>query len=194
MRRIVMLEHVSLDGYLAGPNGEMDWIKVGDEMWDYVDPLTANADAAIFGRKTYEMMHYYWPTAGDQPNATEHDKNHSRWLNAATKILVSSTTENASWAGRDNVTVIRDDLAGRMRELKQQPGKDMLLIGSVSVARALIGDGLVDQYRLMLNPVVLGKGMPLYPDGGAKQTLELVESRALSNGVVALSYVTSNPQ
>ncbi len=194
MRRIVLLEHVSLDGYLAGPKGEMDWILVADEMWDYVDPLTANADAAIFGRKTYEMMHYYWPTAGDQPDASAHDKNHSRWLNDATKVLVSSTTEAASWAGRDNVTVVRDDLAGRIRELKQQPGKDMLLIGSVSVARALIGEGLVDEYRLMLNPVVLGEGIRLFPDAGARQTLELVESRALSNGVVALSYVKSDKQ
>ena len=194
MRRIVLLEHVSLDGYVGGPNGEMDWIRVGDEMWHYVDPLTANADAAIFGRKTYEMMISYWPTAGEQPNATEHDKNHSRWLNAATKVLVSTTTETASWAGRDNVTVIRDDLAGRMRDMKQQPGKDMLLIGSPRVARVLIGEGLVDEYRLLLNPVVLGGGISLYPDAGAKQTLELVESRALSNGVVALSYVASNQE
>lgn len=189
MRKITMLEHVSLDGYLAGPRGEMDWISVGDEMWDFVDPLTDNADAAIFGRRTYEMMLSYWPTAGDGPNASAHDKNHSRWLNDATKVLVSSSTQDASWAGRDNVTVVRDDLAGRMQALKQQPGKGMLLIGSVSVARALIGEGLIDEYRLMLNPVVLGEGMPLYPDSGARQQLELVESKALSNGVVALTYV-----
>ncbi|HEX5370759.1 MAG TPA: dihydrofolate reductase family protein [Dehalococcoidia bacterium] len=192
MRKIIVMEHVSLDGYLGGPGGEMDWIHVGPEMWEYVDPLTAQADAAIFGRITYEMMLSYWPTAGDGPGATSHDKNHSRWLNDATKVLVSSTTETASWAGRDNVTLVRNDVTKRIREIKQQPGKDMLLFGSASVARALIGEGLVDEYRLMLNPVILGAGISLFPDAGSKQALSLVESRVLEGGVVALSYQKSN--
>lgn len=191
MRRIVLLEHVSLDGYLAGPNGEMDWIHVGDELWDYVDPLTAAADAAIFGRKTYEMMVSYWPTAGDGPQATAHDANHSRWLNAATKVVVSRTLKTAPWPGFDNVTLVGDDLAARMRELKQQPGKDMLLIGSASTARAFIRDRLIDEYRLMLNPVILGGGTPLFADAGSRQDLRLVSARTLESGVVALHYAAA---
>jgi dihydrofolate reductase len=188
-RKLVLLEHISLDGFLAGPNGEMDWIRVGDEVWDYVDPLTAAADTAVFGRVTYQMMASYWPAAADGQAATKHDIDHARWVNGARKLVASRTLAAAPWGKWDNVTLVRDDFAAEIRARKQQPGKDMLLIGSASLARSLIGEGLIDEYRITVNPVVLGGGAPLFP-GGVMAPLDLclVEARTFASGVVALHY------
>src|SRR5579872_5289902 len=87
MRRLVLLEHISLDGYLAGPNGDMDWISVDDELWDYVTPIIDAADTAVYGRTTYHIMQSYWPVAADMPDATPHDIHHSRWAKTATKLV-----------------------------------------------------------------------------------------------------------
>src|SRR5438105_15071532 len=105
MRRLVLLEHVSLDGYLAGPAGEMDWIRVDDEMWEHVHPIVDTADTAVWGRVTYEMMVGYWPTAPDAPNASAHDVHHGRWLNRATKIVFSRTLDSAPWSASAEATV-----------------------------------------------------------------------------------------
>src|SRR3979409_1602991 len=91
MRKLVLFMHTSLDGFVAGPNGEMDWIKVDDEMFEYVGKRTNGADTALYGRVTYQMMEGDWPTAADRPNATKHDIEHSRWYNKVAKIVLSRT-------------------------------------------------------------------------------------------------------
>jgi dihydrofolate reductase len=190
-RKIVLLEHVSLDGFLAGPNGEMDWIRVDDqEMWDDVKALTDAADTAIFGRTTYEMMESYWPTAGDGPGASQHDIDHSRWLNNSTVVVVSRTLESARWGASGQARVVKDTNA--LRALKDQPGANMLLIGSASVARECARLGLIDDYRVNVNPVILGGGTPLFPQLTTSRTLELVASRTFAGGVVGLHYTTSS--
>jgi dihydrofolate reductase len=88
---LVLLEHISLDGYLAGPDGDMAWICVNDELWDYVTPLIDAADTVVYGRTTYQMMQSYWPTAASQPDATPHDLHHSEWTRTATKLVFSKT-------------------------------------------------------------------------------------------------------
>ncbi len=188
MRKIVLLEHLSLDGYLAGPNGEMDWIRIDDELWDYIGPLTDEADAAVFGRVTYEMMAGYWPTAADQPTATQHDVDHSAWLKKAARIVFSQTLTEAPWGSWGGSQVIARVDPGQIEALKQQPGKNLLLIGSVSLAREFIAQGLIDEYYLNVNPALLGGGKPLFPDAGTRQTLELVGSRTFRSGVVGLHY------
>lgn len=190
-RKIVLLEHVSLDGFLAGPNGEMDWIRVEDDaMWDDVKALTDAADTAIFGRTTYEMMESYWPTAGDAPGASQHDIDHSRWLNNSSVIVVSHTLESARWGASGQAQVVNDTAA--LRALKDQPGANMLLIGSASVARECARVGLIDDYRVNVNPVILGGGTPLFPQLTTGRTLELVASRTFAGGVVGLHYTTSS--
>ena len=189
-RKIVLLEHVSLDGFLAGPNGEMDWIRVDDPaMWDDVKALTDAADTAIFGRTTYEMMESYWPTAGDAPGASQHDIDHSRWLNNSTVIVVSRTLESARWGASGQAQVIKDTTT--LRALKDQPGANMLLIGSASLARECARLGLIDDYQINVNPVILGGGTPLFPQLTTSRTLELVASRTFAGGVVGLHYTTS---
>src|SRR3989442_12779296 len=116
MRRLILLEHVSLDGYLAGPEGEMDWIRVDDEVWDHVHPVVDAADTAVWGRVTYEMMAGYWPTAADAPDATPHDVHHGRWLKGAAKLVFSRTLASAPWGASATATVVRDDPADAPRQ------------------------------------------------------------------------------
>ena len=94
MKKIIVSEHITLDGFLAAPNGEMDWIQLDKEMFDMVNEFTVTADTALYGRITYEMMEAYWPTAAGQPNATEHDINHSNWYNQSQKLVLSKTIKN----------------------------------------------------------------------------------------------------
>src|SRR5689334_21295359 len=103
MRKLISSMHISLDGFVGGPNGEMDWIHVDADLFDFVGKMTDNADAALYGRKTYEMMEGYWPTAGDQPNASKHDIEHSTWYNKVQKIVISNTLAGKSLK---NVTVL----------------------------------------------------------------------------------------
>ena len=127
MRNLIFFMHTSLDGFVAGLNGEMDWIKVDDEMFDFVATMTDKADTALYGRVTYEMMQSYWPTAGEQPNASKHDKEHSAWYNKVSKIVLSKTI---SEKGLDNTTVISDQLADNINKIKKQDGKNILIFGS----------------------------------------------------------------
>ena len=118
MRKVMVLMHISLDGFTAGPNGEMDWIALDDELFDYVAAVTDTADTAIYGRVTYHMMESYWPTAAEQPAATKHDIEHARWANAAHKIVVSRTLEEVSWKPS---TLVKDHLAEEIGHLKKAP-------------------------------------------------------------------------
>src|SRR4029077_3754039 len=127
MRKLVLFMHTSLDGFVAGPKGEMDWIKIDDEMFDYVGKRTNEADSALYGRVTYQMMEGYWPTAGDQPNATKHDIEHSRWYNNVTKIVISRTMQGKKLA---NTKIVSGDISNEITKLKQGPGKEILIFGS----------------------------------------------------------------
>ena len=185
MRNLVMLEHVSLDGFVAGPQGEMDWIGVDEEMFDYTARLTDAADTAVYGRVTYQMMAYYWPTAADNPDATRHDVDHARWVNAATKIVVSRTAPDISWPG---TRLVAADVERTFETLKQQAGKDLLLIGSPGLAQTLLRADLVDQFWINVNPVVLGAGIPLFGPDLPRLDLELLDSRVFASGVIGLHY------
>jgi dihydrofolate reductase len=185
MRKIILLMHVSLDGFVCGPNGEMDWIKLGDEMWDYVTEITDSADTALYGEVTYRMMEDYWPTAAEQPHATKHDVDHAKWVNAADKIVFSKTLQETHWSG---ARIVRDRIAEEMQKLKEEPGKNLLMLGSPTLAHSFMELGLIDEYRLNVNPVVIGAGKPLFRDIKDRMNLKLVEEKAFSTGVVALHY------
>ncbi|MBS1689645.1 MAG: dihydrofolate reductase family protein, partial [Bacteroidetes bacterium] len=123
MRKIISFMHISLDGFVAGPKGEMNWIKVGEELFDHIGQRISGTDTALYGRVTYEMMEGYWPTAGDEPDASKHDIEHSRWYKNAHKIVLSKSMQDTELA---NTTIISDNLAGRINEIKQQPGSEIL--------------------------------------------------------------------
>jgi len=177
--------HTSLDGFVAGPNGEMNWIKVDEEMFDFVKTMTDQADAALYGRVTYEMMQSYWPEAGDQPNASRHDKEHSHWYNTVSKVVLSRTIQEA---GLHNTKIIGDHLSDNINKIKQQDGKNILIFGSPRASQSLLNEGLVDEFWLFVNPIILGHGMPLFKDITGTTKLKLVESKTFASGVIALHY------
>lgn len=184
MRKIIFLMHASLDGYVADSNGEMDWIVYDKEVEQYSHDLHATTDAAIYGRVTYQMMESYWPSVLTDPNADPAALNHARWVDEATKVVVSTTLDSVSWR---NTVLIKDNIAEQIKSMKQQSGKDMWLLGSPTLAQTFMRLGLIDEYRINVNPVMLGSGKPLFAD--TKLDLELLEAKTFKGGVVALRYV-----
>jgi dihydrofolate reductase len=185
MRKIVLLMHVSLDGYVAGPNGEMDWIKLDDSLWDYVTSVTDAADTALFGANTYRIMEAYWPTAAEQPNASKHDVDHAKWVNAATKLVFSKTLEKTDWQG---TRIIDDAIKEEMTKLKEQPGKNLVMLGSPSLAQSFMQMGLIDELRLNVNPVILGAGRSLFDGVHQPINLSLAKAETFGSGVLAVTY------
>ena len=188
MRKIISFMHISLDGFVAGLNGEMDWIKVDEEIFDYVGKRISESDTALYGRVTYEMMQSYWPTAGEKPNASKHDKEHSAWYNKAHKVILSKTMRDA---GLTNTTMISDNLLDNINEIKQSRNggsKDILLFGSPTATHSLIQLNLIDGYWLFVNPIILGRGIPLFADIKDKIGLKLLTTRQFTCGVIELNY------
>ena len=185
MRNLIFFMHTSVDGFVAGPNGEMDWINVDNEMFDFVATMTDQADAALYGRVTYEMMQNYWPKAGEQPNATKHDIEHSNWYNKVSKIVLSKTINET---GLHNTEIIGDQLSNHITRLKQQEGKNILIFGSPGASQSLLNEGLIDEFWLFVNPVILGEGKPLFQNILGTTKLKLVESKPFGCGVIALHY------
>ncbi len=185
MRNLIFFMHTSLDGFVAGLNGEMRWIKFDDALFDFVGTMTAKADTALYGRVTYEMMQNYWPKAGEQPNASKHDKEHSSWYNRVSKVVLSTTIQEA---GLHNTKVIGDHLSENINQLKQQEGKNILIFGSPRASHSLLNLGLVDEFWLFVNPIILGEGIPLFKDVPGIINLKLVESKTFDCGVIALHY------
>ena len=177
--------HMSLDGFVAGPKGEMGWIKVDEEIFDHVGKRISEGDTALYGRVTYQMMEDYWPAAGDQPNASKHDIEHSRWYKKVHKIVLSKTMKDE---GLTNTTIISDNLSDRINEIQQQPGKDILLFGSPTATHSLIQLNLIDGFWLFVNPIILGRGIPLFVDIKDKIKLKLLTTRQFTSGVTALDY------
>lgn len=189
MGKIISFMHISLDGFVAGPNGEMNWIKVDEEIFDHVGKRIGETDTALYGRVTYQMMENYWPTAGDDPGASKHDIEHSRWYKKARKVVLSKTMKGADLA---NTQIISDNLSDRISEIRQQEGKEILLFGSPTATHSLIQHNLIDGYWLFVNPIVLGKGIPLFVGIEDKIKLKLLTTRPFTAGVTELNYIVAD--
>jgi dihydrofolate reductase len=189
MRKIISFMHISLDGFVAGPNGEMDWIKVDQEIFDYVGKRISEGDTALYGRVTYQMMENYWPTAADKPTATRHDIEHSKWYKKVHKVVLSKTMKETRL---NNTTIISDNLSDRINEIKQSRNggsKEILLFGSPTATHSLIQLNLIDGYWLFVNPIILGRGIPLFVDIKDKIKLKLLATtRQFTCGVTELNY------
>lgn len=189
MQKIISFMHISLDGFVAGPKGEMNWIKVDEELFDHIGKRIAETDTALYGRKTYRMMEGYWPTAGDAPDASKHDIEHSAWYKKAHKLVLSKTMKDEQ---PPNTTIISDNIADRINEMKQTvngEAREILLFGSPTATHALMQLNLIDGYWLFVNPVILGQGIPLFTDIKDKIKLKLSATRQFTSGVTELSYL-----
>ena len=186
MRKVILQEFVSVDGLAAGPNDSVDFVPAatqgdqsfGREQLGFIDSL----DTMLLGRVTYEMFAGYWPdvTSGE-------DKEFADKLNAMPKIVFSKTLDRAPWGKWDGAKVVRSDAAEEVAKLRQQSGKDMILWGSISVAQSLMNAGLIDEYRLVVCPLVLGDGKPLFRDRSSLG-MKLLKSTAYDRGAVQLVY------
>ncbi len=188
MRKLVSLMHVSLDGFVAGPNGEMNWINISEEIFDLAGDLTSKADTALYGRVTYDMMEAYWPTAADGPNPSKHDIEHSAWYKRVDKVVVSTTLSSDADRKR---TVISDHIECGIKHLKEQDGSNILLLGSPSVTRLLIEADLIDEMWWLINPVILGQGIKMFPELSSPKNLTFVSSEMRDPGVIVLHSLRS---
>lgn len=177
MRKLIVSNLMSLDGFFEGPNGELDWHVVDEEFFDYAREMLRSADSILFGRKTYEMMARYWPAAPKDEIAEK--------MNTLAKIVFSRTLDKAEW---QNSRLVRDDAAQEVATLKKMPGKDMVILGSAKLSLSLLEQGLIDEYRVILNPVLLGKGNLLFQNAAKKLNLKLKNTRMLKSGVALLYY------
>jgi dihydrofolate reductase len=187
MRKVISFMHVSLDGFTAGPNGELEWAIVDEELNPYVDSLFKSVDIAMYGRVTYQLMESYWPNMLDDPTATERERAHARWVDNVSKIVFSSTLSTADWK---NTRLIKDRIAEEIHALKRESGGDLMIFGSPGLTHSFMRLGLIDEYRLFLNPILLGSGIPLFQDAKVWTKLKLLDATKFQAGVVGLHYQT----
>ena len=187
MRNLIFFMHTSLDGFVGGPNGELNWIKIDDEIFEFVETMTAMADSALYGRVTYDMMQSYWPTAAEKPNASKHDKEHSLWYKNVSKIVLSKTLNEIEL---ENTIVISDQLTENINKLKNKSGKNILIFGSPTASHSLLGLGLIDEFWLFVNPILIGNVIQLFNNLMEITKLNLIETKTFSSGVIALHYET----
>ncbi len=187
MRRIIASEGVTLDGFFADSQGAIDWQALGEEFNAYSLELLDSVDALLFGRVTYEQMKAWWPTPAGEGYSPEI----AQRMNAVAKFVVSSQPQDLSW---NNTHQLSGDLSEAIADLKAQPGKDIAIFGSGSIVAQLTDLGLVDEYRLTLNPVILGAGVGLFKDVRNRRPLRLTESRPFSSGAMLLCYSPDRPR
>jgi len=183
MRRVVLLISISLDGFIEGPNREIDWHVVDDELHRHFNDELRDAGAFLDGRVTYELMAAAWPTADADPTAPAPAVEFARIWRAMPKIVYSRTLARADW----NTTVVREVVSQDVLDLKARPGGDLFL-GGADLAATFMGLDLIDEYRIYIHPVVLGAGKPLFAGSTTRTALRLVRSQTFASGVVLLRY------
>jgi dihydrofolate reductase len=181
MRKIFAFIMTTLDGYYEGPNQEFDFWVVDEEFNRFAVEQLDEADALLFGRVTYEGMAAYWPT----PAGEQDDPRLAARMNGLPKVVVSRSLDKAEWA---NTRLIKDDVTEELTKLKQQPGKDIAILGSSDLTVSLLRMGLVDEVRIMVNPVVLGAGKSVFRTAGERIGLKLLKSRHFNSGNILLYY------
>jgi dihydrofolate reductase len=184
MRKLVVFNQVTLDGYFADVNGDISWAQKEkqDAEWNaFVAENASGGGVLLFGRITYELMASYWPT----PHAIQNNPIVAGAMNKLPKVVFSRTLDKASW---NNTKLVQGDMAAEIRKMKEEPGADMAILGSGSIVSQLAQEGLIDEYQIAMNPVVLGKGRTMFDGIKEKLTLKLTKSRAFGNGNVLLWY------
>jgi len=178
---------LSLDGFVCGTQGEMDWM-VWD--WDdvvkrYVTELTNSADTFLMGRATGEGMAVYWPTVTSNPESREEEKWMAEKLNSLPKVIFSKTITHINWINAR----VANDIVEEVKELKKEPGKDILIYGGAGIVSAFICENLIDEYHLFINPVVIGKGRTIYANIKQNMKLKLLHATPSATGIVIMTYV-----
>ena len=184
MRKLVVFNHVTLDGYFVDMNGGMSWAYSGndDAEWNaFVADNASGGGQLLFGRITYELMASYWPTQA----AIQNNPIVAEGMNSMPKVVFSRTLDKVSWS---NTKLVKGDIASEIRKMKKEPGKGMAILGSGSIVSQLAPEGLIDEYQVVVNPVVLGQGRTMFDGIKEKLNLRLTKMRTFGNGKVFLCY------
>lgn len=181
MRKLVVFNNVTLDGFFAGVNGDISWFKRDAQASEFAIKMAHGGNMLIFGRVTYQLMAGYWPT----PLAMQNDPVMAEAMNSLSKIVFSRTLDKADWS---DTRLVKTDMPMEIRKLKQQPGKDMAILGSGSIVSQLAQQGLIDEYQFMVNPVAIGRGRTMFEGIKDRLSLKLTNTRTFANGNVLLSY------
>lgn len=187
MRKVIVLLHSSLDGFVEGPKGDMDiqWVSYDKEMEMNSKEILSNVDTVLWGTKTYLGMKQYWTTVPTLPSPSPFELEHSKWLDRTTKVIFSRSLESVEWV---NARLVRQNAVEEIKKLKQEPGKDMIILGSPRFAHHLQQNGLIDEYQITISPVLLGKGLPLFQGIQDKIKLRLLGNKTFRSGALALHY------
>jgi dihydrofolate reductase len=175
---------ITLDGYIEGPNRELDWVIADDDLHDFYTQLLTHADILLYGRVTYELMASYWPTAANDRTIPKSMVRFANALNPMPKIVFSKTLTNVGW----NTKVVNAVVPEEIKKMKAEPGRYILLCGGASITHAFMEYGLVDEFQLMVQPVAIGAGKPLFGGITDKLKLDFKWSQPLHSGAVALCY------
>jgi len=187
MRKIIVSMRVTLDGFIAGLHGEMDWMEefIDEALANYESELQKTVDTTLFGRETYQGFESYWPKVALDPASPKGLAEYAQQLNTMRKIVFSKTLSRAEW---NNSVLLHEIDPEEITKMKQEPGRDMVIYGSASIVQTLTNLGLVDRYQLLIFPIVLGSGKPLFHNIPHKMKLSLVSSMTHPSGVVVLAY------
>lgn len=184
MGRLIYMLNVSLDGFVETADRSLDWATVDEELHSWFNEHMRALDASLYGRGLYETMAAYWPTAADDPDANDVEREYAVVWNATPRYVFSSTLESVA----HNSRLVRGGDIGQALEQIRAEHSGILEVGGARLARAFIERGLVDEYWMVVHPVVIGAGTPYFPPGASPQSLELIETRTFASGVVVLAY------
>jgi len=184
MRKLIVFNHVTLDGYFVSVTGDFSWARSGNDDAEYSAFVAENASGGgqlLFGRVTYELMASYWPT----PIADQHNPAVAAGMNSMSKVVFSRTLEKASW---NNTKLVKSDIVSEIRKMKDEPGPVMAILGSGTIVSQLAREHVIDEYQMMVDPVALGKGRTMFEGIQEKLTLKRTKTRTFQNGKVFLCY------
>jgi dihydrofolate reductase len=195
MRKIFAALSVSVDGFIGGPNGELDWAKAKDEeTWRDIFEMLTDSDTFILGRVMYPAYEEFWLAVAKNPTGvlpfsgkipTKNEIAYAQFADKTLHIVVSRTLDRVEWK---TTRIVRD--LEEIRRLKQQPGKDMYVVGGATLLSSMMNAGLIDELQLLVNPIILGCGMALFKDVKERHALKLVRAKPLKSGKVRLTYST----
>lgn len=181
MSKLTVFNLVTLDGYFTGTGGDISWHNVDQEFQELAEEVSNSGNTLLFGRVTYELMASYWPT----PEAIKNDPIVAQGMNSATKIVFSRTLNTVGWS---NTRLVKNGMLSEIQRLKKDSGKDLIMLGSGNIVSQLAQERLIDEYQILLNPIVIGKGKTMFEDVKDRFSLKLTKSRVFGNGNVLLHY------
>ena len=190
MRKLILKMQVSLDGFIEGPNGDMSWIKKEDkDLWEDLFEMLESVDLFLLGRVMYPEYRDYWKQALTNPRASANEVAYARLAQKTKHIVFSKTMSDPQW---ENTQIISGDVAAEVTKLKMQPGKDIQVVGGAKLAATIMQVGLIDEYRLVINPVIIGSGKSFFKDQHNKYLLELINTKTFASGVIIARYSAKN--